>query len=187
MLNIPLWQWALYGLGAVFLVGAWFLWGKIIAGAEWAAAWVLRRWGKERHAASVVAGLSVFGIVVAFFWFGGRWWLLLSWVVAFLLIAATAVWAGVDKKIPVWVFGVGAVVLWHVLSLVLPGGESGRRVDRVGVEKSSVEKTGRTSDGGCLCFDGAVCIGPRGGKYCITQAGTKRYLTSEDQQRMQKN
>ena len=112
---------------------------------------------------------------------------MLSWVVAFLLIAALVIRLGVEKKIPAWVLGVGAVVLWHALSVALPGGESRRKVDKGPVEKSSVEKTGRTSDGGCLCFDSAVCVGPKGGKYCITQTGTKRYLTGEDQQRMQKN
>lgn len=181
------WQWALGAAGVVFMVGAWFLWRKINAGAEWAAAWVLRRWGKERYAASVVAGLSALGFVVAFFWFGGRWWLLLSWVVAFLLIAALIIRAGVDKKIPAWIWAVGAVVLFDVLSRVLPSGETGREVNSAMVEKASVEKTGRTNDGACLCFDSAVCVGPKGGKYCITQTGTRRYLTGEDWQRMQKN
>ena len=55
------------------------------------------------------------------------------------------------------------------------------------VEKSVVEKPGRAGDGGCMCFDGAVCVGPKGGKYCITHGGTKRYLTDEGQQRMQQN
>ena len=29
---------------------------------------------------------------------------------------------------------------------------------------------------GCECSAGAVCIGPRGGRYCLTAAGNKKYL-----------
>ena len=29
--------------------------------------------------------------------------------------------------------------------------------------------------GGCPCSGGTVCIGPRGGRYCITSGGNKRY------------
>jgi len=32
-----------------------------------------------------------------------------------------------------------------------------------------------TSDGGCVCGSGQVCTGPRGGRYCITSGGKKRY------------
>lgn len=181
------WQWALGAAVVVFMVGAWFLLGKINAGAEWAAAGVLRRWGKEEYAGSVISVLVLAVFVVAFFWFGGRWWLLLSWVVALSLVGLVLVRAGLDKKIQPWILGVGAGVLWAVMSQSLPGGESKRQVESVQVEKASVEASGLKSDGACLCFDSAVCIGPKGGKYCVTQTGTKRYLTGEDQQRMQKN
>jgi hypothetical protein len=30
-------------------------------------------------------------------------------------------------------------------------------------------------DGGCPCSGSRVCIGPRGGRYCITSGGNKRY------------
>ena len=30
-------------------------------------------------------------------------------------------------------------------------------------------------DGGCPCSGDRVCIGPRGGRYCITSGGNKRY------------
>ncbi|WBO24316.1 DUF4236 domain-containing protein [Sphingomonas abietis] len=32
-----------------------------------------------------------------------------------------------------------------------------------------------TSASGCSCGGGGVCIGPRGGRYCITSGGNKRY------------
>lgn len=32
-----------------------------------------------------------------------------------------------------------------------------------------------TTDGDCPCNGGAVCVGPRGGRYCITSGGRKRY------------
>lgn len=33
----------------------------------------------------------------------------------------------------------------------------------------------RVDGGGCSCAGGNVCIGPRGGRYCITSGGSKRY------------
>ena len=33
-----------------------------------------------------------------------------------------------------------------------------------------------TTDGGeCPCNGGKVCVGPRGGRYCITRSSNKRY------------
>jgi hypothetical protein len=34
---------------------------------------------------------------------------------------------------------------------------------------------GTTDDGECPCNGGKVCVGPRGGRYCITSSGRKRY------------
>jgi hypothetical protein len=35
------------------------------------------------------------------------------------------------------------------------------------------------SSGSCPCSGGSVCIGPRGGRYCITSGGNKRYGVSD--------
>ncbi len=32
-----------------------------------------------------------------------------------------------------------------------------------------------TTTGECPCNGGRVCVGPRGGRYCITSSGNKRY------------
>lgn len=32
-----------------------------------------------------------------------------------------------------------------------------------------------TTAGACPCNGGDVCVGPRGGRYCITSGGNKRY------------
>lgn len=47
-------------------------------------------------------------------------------------------------------------------------------------KKSSARKRKKKSGGGysgssCPCSGGSVCIGPRGGRYCITSGGNKRY------------
>lgn len=34
---------------------------------------------------------------------------------------------------------------------------------------------GVADDGKCPCNGGDVCVGPRGGRYCITRSGNKRY------------
>lgn len=40
----------------------------------------------------------------------------------------------------------------------------------------SVKPAPKPSDSlGCLCSSGQVCTGPRGGRYCITSGGNKRY------------
>lgn len=40
---------------------------------------------------------------------------------------------------------------------------------------SAPENVGALPDA-CLCVDRLVCVGPRGGRYCITDAGKKKYL-----------
>ena len=42
-------------------------------------------------------------------------------------------------------------------------------------KKSSKRHSSRSSDGGCSCSSGGVCVGPRGGRYCYTSSGNKRY------------
>lgn len=49
---------------------------------------------------------------------------------------------------------------------------SGRRSSRSG---SSNRSSGGYYDQGCPCSGSRVCIGPRGGRYCITSGGNKRY------------
>lgn len=34
---------------------------------------------------------------------------------------------------------------------------------------------GTTDSGSCPCNGGDVCVGPRGGRFCITSSGRKRY------------
>jgi len=45
----------------------------------------------------------------------------------------------------------------------------------------AVSSAGRTytqvaGDKGCICTEGHYCLGPRGGHYCLTSGGHKRYL-----------
>jgi hypothetical protein len=46
-----------------------------------------------------------------------------------------------------------------------------RRVSR----KNGYYSTRGTTSGSCPCNGGPVCVGPRGGRYCITSSGNKRY------------
>lgn len=39
----------------------------------------------------------------------------------------------------------------------------------------STSSRGTTDDGKCPCNGGKVCVGKRGGRYCITSSGRKRY------------
>jgi hypothetical protein len=40
---------------------------------------------------------------------------------------------------------------------------------------SRPRRTDRSAGSGCPCSGSRVCIGPRGGRYCITSGGNKRY------------
>ena len=42
-------------------------------------------------------------------------------------------------------------------------------------KKASKRHASRSSGGGCSCSSGGVCVGPRGGRYCYTSGGNKRY------------
>ena len=55
---------------------------------------------------------------------------------------------------------------------------SGRRhavSKRRGASRSRRGSGGAYSGSGCPCSGSQVCIGPRGGRYCITSGGNKRY------------
>lgn len=41
--------------------------------------------------------------------------------------------------------------------------------------KPTPQKSESSSSTSCLCGTGHVCVGPRGGRYCITSGGNKRY------------
>lgn len=49
-------------------------------------------------------------------------------------------------------------------------------VPLVGEPEAPLAGVADSSAAGCLCASGGVCVGPRGGKYCTTDAGKKRYL-----------
>jgi hypothetical protein len=49
-----------------------------------------------------------------------------------------------------------------------------KRRKRAKLPAASFER-GTTETGDCPCNGGRVCVGPRGGRYCITSGGNKRY------------
>lgn len=48
----------------------------------------------------------------------------------------------------------------------------GRRRSRAGIPAGLHDRG--TTDGACPCNGGKVCVGPRGGRYCISGGGNKR-------------
>lgn len=46
----------------------------------------------------------------------------------------------------------------------------------VGLLGQASENMKQTPDGHCTCRNGAYCVGPRGGKFCLTDSGAKSYL-----------
>jgi hypothetical protein len=55
------------------------------------------------------------------------------------------------------------------------GGGGGGRRRRVRGSGGGYSARGVSDDGSCPCNGGDVCVGPRGGRYCITSSGRKRY------------
>lgn len=202
MLNIPLWQWALYGVGAVFLVGAWVVLKKAEQGAAWAVSRVLRRWGAESKAAAVVSVLGFVAATGLFLWIGASWVVLVLSVAAFAIGQWGAARAGLGEAGKM-VVGVSASIVAGVLiAAALPSGERGAggvagvgvsnrggvagvgaglpvdgREEAAAAQRERVE-TAERGDGqaACLCSSGVSCVGPRGGVYCVSDAGSKRYL-----------
>lgn len=72
-----------------------------------------------------------------------------------------------------------AVIAGAIAALI--GGEAWakkrrkRRKRRSGVATPAKDRDVADPDEGCSCRSGKVCIGPRGGRYCITSGGNKRY------------
>ena len=62
-----------------------------------------------------------------------------------------------------------------------PDAEARRRSSRRGSRRwtrgvsGGVGGSSDTTSGECPCNGGKVCVGPRGGRYCITSSGNKRY------------
>ncbi len=62
---------------------------------------------------------------------------------------------------------------------IAPDAEAARRKGRKRRRGTGAASTGGgergTTSGECPCNGGKVCVGPRGGRYCITSSGNKRY------------
>ena len=90
-------------------------------------------------------------------------------------------WSRVDGDPSCWV----SSELLEGPSRAAPGGSSsttaqGQRSTRSALISRPILRygppsRGSLSPGSCPCGSGNVCIGPRGGRYCITSGGNKRY------------
>ena len=89
-------------------------------------------------------------------------------------------------RLGLWLLaGFGALVLavflflWALWSGALDGGKPAE-VKAAAVQSVQGETAAR-GDGqaACLCSAGASCVGPRGGVYCVSDAGSKRYLKGQ--------
>lgn len=89
-------------------------------------------------------------------------------------------------RLGLWLLaGFGALVLaiflflWALWSGALDGGKPAE-VKAAAVQSVPGETAAR-GDGqaACLCSAGASCVGPRGGVYCVSDAGSKRYLKGQ--------
>jgi len=71
----------------------------------------------------------------------------------------------------------GAPAKWVSSKLLCSGSRCYRSTNRPASPSREKLRPARSdySDGSCPCSGSRVCIGPRGGRYCITSGGNKRY------------
>lgn len=80
------------------------------------------------------------------------------------------------------VAGSAVVLVVAVLVAVMLGGSAGEKglaaadSGAAVVVAAQAQAVAEPAAPGCDCAAGAVCTGPRGGKYCLTAEGKKRYL-----------
>lgn len=98
------------------------------------------------------------------------------------ILAKCLEWAGVGESRQNWARGVAGVVMlagalawwqgWQGADKEPAAGlmvaSDAARVDDAGAEKIPDSMT-------CPCGSPAVCVGPKGGRYCVTIEGKKRY------------
>ena len=95
------------------------------------------------------------------------------------MFAKIAVWLGKAFLVAMAVLGVLAVVVvWKLAGWLKAWGEPVKTPEPVPVVqtiKTPEESPPVTLAADCACYSGAECVGPRGGKYCLDQAGRKKY------------
>ena len=69
---------------------------------------------------------------------------------------------------------VGGVVLFFAVYTLWPSAakESPAQAPVVEAGKAEADQVATA----CICGSGVVCIGPRGGKFCVTDTGKRKYL-----------
>jgi len=85
-------------------------------------------------------------------------------------------WSLIDHQPSCWISSAFLSSSMSIAPLVSPPRASSPR-SRGGGGSSSGRSSqrGTYSSGTCPCSGSRVCIGPRGGRYCITSGGNKRY------------
>lgn len=177
-----MWQWIGYGIGAALGLG--FAGGY---GQHWAV--------RALCAAGAVAGL-VAGLAVALF--AGKdspiWDVALGGGLAFAVVSVGLgfSWMVTFARLRKWrALGVAVVIV--ALGAAVIGSWAGREVEAVALpvddrgegsapvvvrqegEAPGAGQVEGVAQAGCLCAEGALCIGPRGGRYCIKNDGGKKY------------
>lgn len=83
------------------------------------------------------------------------------------------------RKLAGFVLGVAKWSLLLVGALVvalvwwLSSGDNGKQKPKDDSQVTTIERQAERV--GCLCADGSLCAGPRGGRYCIKPDGGKKY------------
>lgn len=113
-----------------------------------------------------------------------------NWVVyavgLLVVVVLVGLWAGSGKGVKGEDVGRGGggdggVVVGSAVGVVAgDGAGKPAEVEAAAVQSERVEaEARRDGQAGCMCSAGASCVGPRGGVYCVSDAGSKRYLKGQ--------
>lgn len=113
-----------------------------------------------------------------------------NWVVyavgLLVVVVLVGLWAGSGKGVKGEGVGRGSdgdggVVVGSAVGAVAGDGAGKPAEVEAAAVQSGPGETAARGDGqaGCLCSAGASCVGPRGGVYCVSDAGSKRYLKGQ--------
>ena len=113
-----------------------------------------------------------------------------NWVVyavgLLVVVVLVGLWAGSGKGVKGEDVGrlgdgAGGAVVGSAVGAVAGDGAGKPAEVEAAAAKSERFETAARGDGqaACLCSAGASCVGPRGGVYCVSDAGSRRYLKGQ--------
>ena len=130
-------------------------------------------------------GAAAVGWVVAMLVSGAKdngyadvmWGALIGFLLSSLVGGAAWLMRGCTAAVPWLKANPGKIAVVIIGAAAIAAGAGWLAKEQAGEAQAGEAQAGEARAAqGCECSAGAVCIGPRGGRYCLTAAGNKKYL-----------